>query len=63
VGPDAVDHLAIAVGGLSVVAARLVDHAEAIPAVVGLGEAHQEVAGGLLGVVELSGLNEVGGVV
>jgi uncharacterized protein with PhoU and TrkA domain len=38
---DEVDHLAIAVGRLSAVAARLVDHSEAVPAVVHVGEADQ----------------------
>jgi hypothetical protein len=37
-----------------------VHHAEAIIAVVHLGEPHQEIAGGLLGLVELAGTDEVG---
>jgi hypothetical protein len=44
-----------------VLATGLVHHAEAIVAVVYLGEPHQEVAGGLLGLVELGGTDEVGG--
>jgi len=50
---DEVDHLAIAVGRLSAVAARLVHHSEAVPAVVHIGEADQQVACGRLGLVEL----------
>jgi hypothetical protein len=37
-----------------------VHHAEAIIAVVHLGESHQEIAGGLLGLVELAGTDEFG---
>jgi hypothetical protein len=58
--PDELDHLAIAVGSLAVFATGLVHHAEAIIAVVHLGEPHQEIAGGLLGLVELAGTDEVG---
>ena len=52
---DEVDHLAIALGRLPAVAARLVDHSEAIPAIVHVGEADQQVARGCLGLVELGG--------
>ena len=38
----------------------LVHHAEAVIGVVDLGEPHLEVAGGLLGLVELAGTDEVG---
>src|ERR1700675_2863206 len=58
--PDERDHFPIAVGSLLVLATGLIDHAEAIVAVVHLGEPHQEVAGGLLGLVELAGTHEVG---
>jgi hypothetical protein len=58
--PDERDHLPIAVGGLSVLATGLVHHAEAVVAVVDLGEPHLEVAGGLLGLVELAGADQVG---
>ncbi len=34
------------------------DHSETVVAVVHIGEPHQEVAGGLLGFVEPSGVNE-----
>src|SRR5712672_3243652 len=59
--PDERDHLAIAVGSLTVVATGLIDHAEAIVAVVHVGEPHQEIAGSLLGLVELAGTDEFGG--
>src|ERR1700688_2374889 len=42
--PDEPYHLAIAVGSLAVFATGLVHHAEAIIAVVHLGEPHQEIA-------------------
>ncbi len=58
--PDERDHLPVAVGGLSVFTTGLVHHAEAVVAVVNLGEPHLEVAGGLLGLVELAGTDEVG---
>ena len=56
---DEVDHLAIAVGRLSAVAARLVHHSEAVPAVVHVGEADQQVACGRLGLVELGRADEL----
>src|SRR5258708_4092435 len=59
--PDERDHLAIAVGSLTVVATGLRDHAEASVAVVHVGERHQEIAGSLLGLVELAGTDEFGG--
>jgi hypothetical protein len=55
------DHLPIAVGGLSVLTAGLMHHAEAVVAVVDLGEPRLEVAGSLLGLIELAGADEVGG--
>ena len=45
---------------LSVLATGLVHPAEAVVAVVDLGEPHLEVAGGLLGLVEFAGTDEVG---
>jgi hypothetical protein len=45
IAADEVDHLAIAFGRLSAIAARLVDHSKAIPAIVHVGEADQQVAG------------------
>src|SRR5271157_293392 len=59
--PDERDHLPIALGSLAVLATGLVDHSEAIVAIVHVGEQHQEVAGGLLGLVELAGADEAGG--
>src|SRR5258706_8499500 len=46
---------------LTVVATGLIDHAEAIVAVVHVGEPHQEIARSLLGLVELAGTDEFGG--
>src|SRR6202158_3403168 len=58
---DELDHLAIAVGSLAVFATGLVHHAESIIAVVHLGEQHQGIARGLIGLVALAGTDEVGG--
>src|SRR5258708_1067292 len=52
--PDERDHLAIAVGSLTVVATGLIDHAEAIVAVVHVGEPHQDIARTLLALVALA---------
>jgi hypothetical protein len=61
---NVLDNLPVAVGRLLVLASGFIDHAEAIVAVVHFGEAHQEVADGVLcGLVELTGTDEVGGVV
>src|ERR1700674_1167836 len=57
---DERDHLSVAVGRLLLVATGLIDHAEAIVAIVHRGEQHQEIAGGLLGLVELAGTDEFG---
>jgi len=51
---DERDHLSVAVGCLLVVATGLIDHAEAIVAIVHVGEPHQEIARGALGLVELA---------
>src|SRR5271157_674407 len=56
---DEVNHFAIAVSRLPVLAAGLVHHAEAVVAVVLAGESHQEVAGCLLGLVEFACMNQV----
>ena len=56
---DEVDHLAIAVGGLSAVTARLVHHSEAVPAVVHVGEASEQVACSRLGLDKLGSANQV----
>jgi hypothetical protein len=61
VGANEVDDFAVAVGRLFLIASGLVDHSEAIPAVMHIGEARDEVAGGLLGLIELAGLDEVDG--
>src|SRR5487761_1165472 len=57
---DERNHLSVAVGGLLLVATGLIDHAEAIVAIVHVGEQQQEVAGGLLGLVQLAGTDEFG---
>jgi hypothetical protein len=56
---DEVDHFAIAVGSLSVVAVRLVDHTEAVPAVVHVAEADLQVACGSLGLIKLARRDEL----
>ena len=61
VGANEVDDFAVAVGRLFLTASGLVDHSEAIPAIMHIGEARDEVAGGLLGLVELAGMDEVDG--
>src|ERR1700686_5160730 len=57
---DECDHLSVTVGSLTVLATGLIDHAEAIVAIVHVGEQQQEIAGGLLGLVELAGTDEFG---
>jgi hypothetical protein len=49
---DEVDHLAIAIGCLSAVAARLVHHSQAVSSVVHIGEAAEQVACSRLGLVQ-----------
>jgi hypothetical protein len=61
VGANEVDDFAVAIGRPFLIASGLVDHSEAIPAVMHIGEARDEVAGGLLGLIELAGLDEVDG--
>jgi hypothetical protein len=58
--PDECDHLSVTVGSLTVLATGLIDHAEAIVAIARVGEQQQEIAGGLLGLVELAGTDEFG---
>jgi hypothetical protein len=55
------DDFSVAVGGLAIVTSGLVDHAEAIPAVVDIGEALEQIAGDLLGFIELVLIDEVDG--
>jgi hypothetical protein len=57
--PDECDHLAVTVGSLPGVAARLVHHSESIPAVVHIGEAAEQVACSRLGLVKLGSANQV----
>src|SRR5580704_6235972 len=61
VGANEVDDFAVAVGRLFLIASGLVDHSETIPAIMHIGEARDEVAGGLLGLVELARMDEVDG--
>jgi hypothetical protein len=56
---DEGDDLAVALGCAAVIAPRLVDHAEAVVAVMYLGEAFEQIVGGALGLVELPGLDEI----
>jgi hypothetical protein len=51
---DEVDDLAVVIRGLFVVAARLIDHPQAIIAVVDFGEAHEEIPCSLFGLVEFA---------
>src|ERR1035438_9230876 len=43
--PDECDHLSVTVGSVTVLATGLIDHAEAIVAIVHVGEQQQEIAG------------------
>ena len=52
------DDLAIAVGGFAVLAAGLIDHAEAVVPVVHLRVVHEKLACGLLGFIELACLHQ-----
>ena len=61
VSANEVDDFAIAVRGLSVISSDLVDHAEAIPAVVHIGEAFEQIEGRLLGLIEPAVEDEFGG--
>src|SRR5271167_5015660 len=47
--PDECDHLSVTVGSLTVLATGLIDHAEAIVAIVHVGEQQQEITGGNYG--------------
>jgi hypothetical protein len=57
--PDELDHLAVGLGRLLVFTARLIDHAEAVPAVGLVGEASQEIAGRDLCGVELGRADKI----
>ena len=54
-----VDGFAVKVGGLVMIAAGFADHAEAVVAVMDIGEACEQVVGGLFGGVEIAGLDHV----
>src|SRR5271157_2548153 len=53
------DGAAVVVGGLAMIAAGFADHAEAVVAVMDIGEAGEQVLGGLLGGIEMAGVNHV----
>ena len=50
---------AVVVGGLAMIAAGFVDHAEAVIAVMDIGEAREQVVGGLFGGIEIAGVDHV----
>jgi len=52
------DGAAVVVGGLAMIAAGFADHAEAVVAVMDIGEARDQVVGGLLGGIEIAGVNQ-----
>ena len=56
---DDVDGFAVVVGGLAMIAAGFADHAEAVIAVMDIGEAREQVVGGLFGDIEIAGLDHV----
>jgi len=56
---DEGDDLSVVVGSLAAIAPGLADHAEPVVAVMGVREAREEIVRGLLGRVELAGLDEV----
>ena len=58
VSVDELDHLAIADGGLLILPAGFVDHAQSIVAVVNIREAYEQIPRGCLGFVELAGLHQ-----
>ncbi len=53
------DGAAAVVGGLAMIAAGFADHAEAVVAVMDIGEAREQVVGGLFGGIEVAGVNHV----
>ena len=56
---DEVDGATIIVRGLAMIAASFADHAETVVAVMDIGEAREQVVGGLLGGIEMAGVNHV----
>jgi hypothetical protein len=59
VSPDEADDLPITLGGLCVIAPRLVDHSQLIIAIVYVGEAHEQIASGELRLVDLGGADQI----
>jgi len=56
---DEVDNLAITVSGLFVIAARFVDHPQPIISIVYFGVADEQIAGGLLSLVDFAGADQI----
>src|SRR5271157_2645731 len=56
---DDIDGFAVVVSGLAMVAAGFADHAEAVVAVMDIGEAREQVVGGLFGGIEIAGADHV----
>src|SRR5947209_17378667 len=61
VGTNDIDYFAVAVSRLTIIASGLVDHAEAIPAIVNIREAFEQIAGHLLGLIEAALVDEIDG--
>src|SRR3982074_3825638 len=61
VGADHLNDFSITISRFLIVASRLVDYAEAVPAVVCVGEAFEQMAGDLLGFVEPALVDEIDG--
>jgi hypothetical protein len=61
VGSNDVDDFPVAVSGLLVIPSGFVDHAEAIVAIVLIGEACEQIVGGALGLIEPAVEDEFGG--
>jgi hypothetical protein len=53
------DGAAVVVGGLAMIAAGFADHAEAVVAVMDIGEAREQLVGGLFGGIEMAGVDHV----
>jgi hypothetical protein len=53
------DGAAVVVGGLAMIAAGFADHAEAVVAIVDIGEAREQFVSGLFGGIEIAGMNHV----
>ena len=56
---DEGDYLAVALGSLAVLSACLVDHSQPIVAIMHVWEVLEQMAGGLLGFIELAGIDQI----